>query len=486
MTAAATPAVTDTQPSLAEVGISSLPLSRFRSVLAADEFADVCARMDRGRALLSDRTVWNVSSTAHGGGVAEMLVSLLGYARGASIDARWMVIGGNKTFFTLTKRIHNRLHGFSGDGGPLGEVERLDYEATLSPNARALCTLIAPGDAVILHDPQTAGLIGPLRALGVPVVWRCHVGVDTPNDLVRGAWRFLEPYVQRADAVVFSRAAFVWENVEMTRTEIITPTIDVFSPKNQAMDEHTIEAILGAAGLRHGGNPTDARAEFVRMDGVHDVVHRRARTIEEQALQPEDAYVLQVSRWDALKDPHGVIAGFAEHIAPCTDVHLVYAGPAVDAVSDDPEGAAVLDQAHAQWKALPSDLRARIHLALLSMEDAEENGAVVNALQRGADIVVQKSVAEGFGLTVAEAMWKARPVVASRLGGIQDQIEHGRSGVLLDDPHDLRAFGTAVTGLLHDHGAAAAMGQAARERVRERFLAPQSLLAYVDLLSRLL
>lgn len=486
MTAAATPTVADTQPSLAEVGVSSLSLSRFQSVLAADAFGDVCAGMRRGRVLLSDRTVWNVSSTAHGGGVAEMLVSLLGYARGASIDTRWMVIGGNQRFFALTKRIHNRLHGFIGDGGPLGELERRDYEATLAPNAQALCTLIAPGDVVILHDPQTAGLIEPLRALGVPVVWRCHVGVDTPNDLVRGAWRFLEPYVLRADAVVFSRSAFAWDEVAETRREIITPTIDAFSPKNQAMDEPTVEAILGAAGLRHGNNPTDARAEFVRMDGGHDVVHRRARTIEEQALRPGDAYVLQVSRWDALKDPYGVIAGFAEHIAPATDAHLVYAGPAVDAVSDDPEGATVLDHAHTQWMSLPGHLQARIHLALLPMEDPEENGAIVNALQRGADVVVQKSVAEGFGLTVAEAMWKARPVVASRLGGIQDQIEHRRSGVLLDDPHDLAAFGTAVNGLLHDRPAAAAMGRAARERVRAHFLATRSLLAYVDLVSRLL
>ena len=486
MTVAATPAVTDPQPSVAEVGISSLSLSRFQSVLAADAFSDMCARIDRGRELLSDRTVWNVSSTAHGGGVAEMLVSLLGYARGASIDTRWMVIGGNERFFALTKRIHNRLHGFIGDGGPLGELERRDYEATLAPNARALCTLIAPGDVVILHDPQTAGLIEPLRALGVPVVWRCHVGVDAANDLVVAAWRFLEPYVLCADAVVFSRAAFAWDNVDAARRAIITPTIDVFSPKNQAMDDPTVDAILGAAGLRDGGNPSDARPEFVRMDGVPDVVHRRAQMVEEQALRPGDAYVLQVSRWDALKDPSGVIAGFAEYIAPCTDEHLVYAGPAVDAVSDDPEGAAVVEQAHTQWTALPRHLRARIHLARLPMDDAEENGAVVNALQRGAAVVVQKSIAEGFGLTVAEAMWKARPVVASRLGGIQDQIEHGLSGVLLDDPYDLVAFGTAVTGLLHDHAAAAAIGQAARERVREHFLAPQSLLAYVDLVSRLL
>jgi trehalose synthase len=222
------------------------------------------------------------------------------------------------------------------------------------------------------------------------------------------------------------------------------------------------------------------------MDGTVDVVHRRATTIEEQQLRAEDRYVLQVSRWDALKDPHGVIIGFAEHIAPCTDAHLVYAGPAVAAVSDDPEGAAVFKHAHEQWIALPERLRARIHLVLLPMDDPEENAAMVNALQRSADVVVQKSLAEGFGLTVAEAMWKSRPVVASRLGGIQDQIEDGVSGLLLDDPRDLPAFGHAVNGLLNDATAAAAMGSAATERVRGHFLAPHSLLAYFDLLCELL
>ena len=479
-------AAADRQSCLANVEVASMPLERFRAVLGVDEFPEVVAGMDRGRALMADRTLWNVNSTAHGGGVAEMLVSLLAYARGASIDARWMVIGGNERFFTLTKRIHNRLHGFIGDDGPLSELERRDYEATLAPSARALGTLIQPGDAVILHDPQTAGLIEPLRALGVPVVWRCHVGVDTPNDVVREAWRFLEPYVLSADAVVFSRKAFSWEMVDETRTVVITPTIDAYSPKNQTLDAGSVDAILIAAGLRHGGPSQDSRAGFIRMNGMQDVVHRRSQTIEERPLRAEDRYVLQVSRWDALKDPHGVIAGFADHIAPHTDVHLVYAGPAVEGVSDDPEGAAVLAEARAQWTALPANIRARVHLALLPMDDAEENGAVVNALQRGAAIVVQKSLAEGFGLTIAEAMWKGRPVVASRLGGIQDQIEHGISGVLLDDPHDLARFGAAVTSLLADPVAGRAMGQAAKERVREHFLAPRSLLAYIDLFSRLL
>jgi trehalose synthase len=472
-----------TPNSLSTVEVGSLALSRFDSVLSPDDFSALSAGTQRARVRLAGRSVWNVNSTARGGGVAEMLVSLLAYARGASIDARWAVVGGNERFFVLTKRLHNRLHGFTGDGGPLGEDERRAYEETLAANAERLRGLIRPGDAIILHDPQTAGLIGPMRALGVPVVWRCHVGVDTPNDLVREAWRFLAPYVTLADAVVFSRALFAWDIVDVNRRVIIAPSIDAFSPKNQPMDVAVVQSVLTAAGLRSGSS---GHAGFIRMDGTPDVVRRRATMIESRPLGVEDRYVLQVSRWDALKDPEGVIAGFAEHIAPGTDTHLVYAGPAVEAVSDDPEGAAVLDRAHRQWAALAEPIRARIHLALLPMSDPEENAAMVNALQRGADVVVQKSLAEGFGLTVAEAMWKSRAVVASRLGGIQDQIEDGVSGVLLDDPHDLRAFGDGVTGLLAEPIAAAAMGSAATRAVRAHFLASESLLAYFDLLSRLL
>jgi trehalose synthase len=468
---------------LAIVEIGSLSLSRFEAVLSPEDFSDLHAEMQRIRIRPSDRRIWNVSSAGRGGGVAEMLASLLGYARGASVDARWAVISGNEGFFTVTKRLHNRLHGFDGDGGPLGVQERRDYEATLAPNVEALRTLIRPGDAVILHDLQTAGLIGPIRALGVPVVWRCHVGVDSPNAVVRQAWRFLERYVRLADAVVFSRKAFAWDVVDLRRRVIISLSIDAFSPKNQAMDEPTVDSILTAAGLRAG---RARRPAFTRMGGSPEVVHRRATMIEEDPLRAEDRYVLQVSRWDMLKNPEGVIAGFAEHIAPCTDAHLAYAGPAVAAVSDDPEAAAVLARAHQQWTALPEQIRARIHLALLPMEDLQENAAMVNALQRGADVVVQKSVAEGFGLTVAEAMWKARPVVASRLGGIQDQIEHGVSGVLLDDPFDLRAFGAAVSELLNNPGAATAMGSAAAQRVCSHFLAPHSLLRYSELLRDLL
>jgi trehalose synthase len=194
--------------------------------------------------------------------------------------------------------------------------------------------------------------------------------------------------------------------------------------------------------------------------------------------------VLQVSRWDRLKDPLGVIDGFVRHILPRCDAHLVYAGPSVEAVADDPEGKDVLEEARARFAALPRQAQDRIHLVTLPMTDLEENAVIVNALQRRADVVVQKSIAEGFGLTVAEAMWKRRPVVASRIGGIQDQIEDGRSGSLID-AQDLAAYGSAVVDLIADPEMAAVMGKQARQRVRNGFLGTRSLLQYIALFEHL-
>ena len=369
-----------------------------------------------------------------------------------------------------------------GDGGALGPAERAAYEKTLERNAADLGALLEPGDILILHDPQTAGLI-PLLPRGVPVIWRCHVGLDVPNDLAREAWWFLEPYVLQADAYVFSREAFVWDHLDPARRAIIAPSIDVFAPKNAELAPDAVDAVLVAAGLRSGHEDTPS---FQRLDGRVGQVRRRARMLETQPLVPSDRFVLQVSRWDSLKDPIGVIKGFADHVTAHTDAHLVYAGPDVTAVADDPEGAEVYAFACAEWRALPKAARERVHLALLPMEDFEENAVIVNALQRAADVVVQKSLAEGFGLTVAEAMWKRRPVVASRIGGIQDQIEHGVSGLLLDDPADLRAYGAAVLELLGAPERASAMGEAAHERVRDRYLGTHSLLDYLALFERLI
>jgi trehalose synthase len=284
--------------------------------------------------------------------------------------------------------------------------------------------------------------------------------------------------------MVFSREAFVWEGLDRERVHIIAPVIDAFSAKNQELDAGTVQAILGVAGLSDdgaGGDPT-----FIREDGTPSRVDRAAKLYEGRPLCRDDPVVLQVSRWDRLKDPIGVIRGFVEHVAPATSAHLVYAGPAVEAVADDPEGVEVLQEAVAYFESLAGPDRERVHLACLPMDDLAENAAIVNALQRRADVVVQKSIAEGFGLTVAEGMWKARPVVASRIGGIQDQIADGETGVLLDDPADLRAYGSAVTGLLEDPARARAIGLEAQERVRDEFLAIRSLMQYIELIGRTL
>src|SRR4051812_13218975 len=300
------------------VKIGALDLGRFSEVLDEQRFARLREAAARGREVFAGRAIWNVNSTARGGGVAEMLVSLLAYARGAGIDARWSVIAGDHDFFVVTKRLHNHLHGYEGDGGPLGEAERAAYERALEPNARALEEQLSPGDLVILHDPQTAGLIPAVRAAGVPVVWRCHIGLDVPNDIARGAWRFLEPYVREADAVVFSRRAFEWEGLDGVPLHVIAPSIDAFAPKNQDLSDEAVDGILAAAGIVSGGG----QGAFTRVDGGPGRIEHAA---EIEPLSPGDRYVLQVSRWDRLKDPLGVIDGFIEHVAPrCPDLHLIY------------------------------------------------------------------------------------------------------------------------------------------------------------------
>ncbi|MDQ6852880.1 MAG: glycosyltransferase [Actinomycetota bacterium] len=469
---------------LTSVPIGSLPIERFQAVLPPDRWSRVLEAIERAHRVFDGRVIWNINSTALGGGVAEMLVSLLAYAHGAGVDARWLVISGNESFFQITKRIHNNLHSAPGDGGSLGDAEREVYESALAPNLAELVELVRPDDVVIVHDPQPAGLIPGLKKhLDVPVIWRCHVGIDVPTDVARRAWKFLIPYVEPADAYVFSRRAFVWEGLDDAKIEVIPPVIDAFSPKNQELDPVAVHAILRVAGFdvdSDGGEPT-----FTREDGSPGRVERRAEIIERAPLRANDRIVLQVSRWDRLKDPIGVIRGFADHVAPRSDAHLVYAGPTVSAVADDPEGKEVLDEVQALYEQLPVDVQPRVHLAALPMDDREENAAMVNALQRRADVVVQKSIAEGFGLTVAEAMWKARPVVASRIGGIQDQIIDGVTGILLDDPFDLAAYGDAVVALLQDPERAERLGREAQQRVRNEYLPVRSLMQYLNLIERL-
>ena len=467
---------------LTHVPVAPLPPERFRELLG-ERYGEIEELIARGQALFAGRAVWHVNSTARGGGVAELLQSLLAYARGGGVDTRWAVIGGSTDFFRITKRIHNRLHGSAGDGGPLADAEHAVYDETLRRNAEELAEVVAAADVVFLHDPQTAGLVDPIRATGATVVWRCHVGLDLPNGLAREAWGFLRGYVENAHAYVFSRREFVWEGLESEKVWIVPPSIDAFSPKNQALSAEAVGAILGVAGVRADGDATGAT--FVCEDGTPARVDRAADMFQEEAVPDDATLITQVSRWDRLKDPMGVLRGFAERLAD-TEAHLLLAGPSVAAVADDPEGAEVVAEVDAYRRQLDPAVRRRVHMATLPMDDIEENAAIVNAVQRRSDVVVQKSLAEGFGLTAAEAMWKSRPVVATRAGGIQDQIVHGESGILLDDPNDLVGMGDALRRLLADPGYGRRLGEAARQRVEERFLGTRTLIQYEKLLADLL
>jgi len=224
---------------LTQVPVAPASPERFRALLGGD-YSEVEAAIDAARRLLAGRVVWHVNSTALGGGVAEMLQSLLAYARGAGVDARWATIGGNEDFFRVTKRLHNHLHGSPGDGGELGKRERGIYERGLMESADELTALVQDGDLVYLHDPQTAGLAPHIKSREVSVVWRCHVGLDHPNELARGAWAFLEGYVRSADAYIFSRRTFAWEGLEEEKLWLVAPSIDAFSPKNQDLEAEAV------------------------------------------------------------------------------------------------------------------------------------------------------------------------------------------------------------------------------------------------------
>ena len=461
------------------VEVGSAPLERYQPLLEEGLWSEFARTMAQAAARLRGRVVWNVNSTARGGGVAELLSSLIPYDRGTAIDARWVVIHGSPAFFEVTKKLHTLLHGVGVDGSSLSKEERAEYEQTIAANSRALLALVKPGDVVILHDPQTAGLAPFLVARGCKVIWRCHIGVDEPGDIVRSAWNFLRPHVAAAHALVFSRRRYVWEGLDPSRVHIIPPSIDAFTTKNRELDEATVTGLLRAGGILAGAN---GDATFMRSDGASAHLRRRAEGLPAGGLPLEARIVLQVSRWDRLKDPVGVMEAFVQHVAPAVDAHLVLAGPAPTSVSDDPEQPEVMRELKARHDSLPAGIRERVHMARLPMEDEEENAALVNAMQRRADVVVQKSLAEGFGLTVAEAMWKARPLVASRVGGIEDQVENGRSGLLIDDPKDLAAFGRAVVGLLGDERQARTLGVGAKVRVARHFLAPRHLMQQAALI----
>jgi trehalose synthase len=464
------------------VEVPRRPVSLLEPIIGGPRYVRLAEAADQVRQLLAGRTIWNVNSTATGGGVAEMLQVLVGYVTDLDVPIGWLVITGDAEFFAITKRLHNQIHGEVA-GGPLGAAEAHHYTQMLTANAAELLGRIRPGDVVLLHDPQTAGLAGPLARAGARVVWRCHIGVSWENDVTRAGWDFLRPHLDRAERYVFSRRQYVPSWLPDDKVSIIPPSIDPFSPKNQDLDAATVQAILATLGVLDG-SPPQVPARFVRRNGDMDTVARAAVITGEGRPSAADPVLLQVSRWDRLKDMAGVMRGFADHVAPRGAGYLMLAGPAVAEVSDDPEGAAVYGECLLQWHDLPPAARARVLLVTLPLDDVDENAAMVNALQRHATVIAQKSLAEGFGLTVSEGMWKGRPVVGSAVGGIIDQIPNG-TGILLPDPADLQAFGRAVSLLLADRAEATRLGQAAHAYVREHYLGDIHLMRYAQLLGTL-
>jgi trehalose synthase len=448
---------------------------RLEPIIGAERVDALVEAAGSLRSLLGDRRIVNVNSTATGGGVAEMLATLLGYVRGIGLDASWLVIEGNPDFFRITKRIHNGLYGSPGDGGPLGDAERALYERTLAANHDHIRGKVRAGDVVLVHDPQPAGLIALLGELEAHVVWRCHVGYDGTNEWTERAWEFVRPYVEPAQAHVFSREPFAPDWIDRERLSVIPPSIDPFTAKNQELARDETLAILEGAGV--------IQADEVEPDPR---IRRWAQVVRDgPPPTPEVPFVLQVSRWDRMKDMVGVLEAFARHI-DAGDAHLVLAGPAVSGVADDPEEDEVWRETVAARERLAREQQARVHLVAIPMDDLVENALVVNALQRHAAVVVQKSLAEGFGLTVAEAMWKRRPIVASAVGGIVDQVVYGETGLLVEDPYDLEEFGRAVERLLLDPTEADRLAMNGRRHVERHFLGDRHLLQYAALIDELL
>ena len=451
-----------------EIVVPPHSLDRLGRLLGPERSARLQEAAEGARRALTGRRLWHVSSTATGGGVAEMLHLLVGYADEARVDTRWVVIDADAQFFAITKRLHNRLHGAPGDAGALSRDEDSHYSATLEANAAALGRQIRSGDIVILHDPQTAGMADHLVRQGARVVWRSHIGADVPNAHTQEAWDFLLPHLAPCHAFVFSRAAFVPPELASADVWIIQPSIDPLSPKNRPMPRSRVTHILARMGLLAGEL---AESEAVVLGGAGP-------------FRPGGRAIVQVSRWDHLKDMVGVLEGFAEHVAGHSDARLALVGPSVDGVVDDPEGSQVLAECLTAWEALPASTRDHVRLVALPMDDIVTNALMVNATQRHASIVVQKSLQEGFGLTVSEAMWKSRPVVASAVGGIIDQVP-SNAGVLLDDPRDLDQFGRTVRSLLGRPDEMAALGRRGRQHVRNHFLSDRHLIDYARLVEHM-
>ncbi len=363
---------------------------------------------------LQGKVIQNINSTSVGGGVAEILNRMIPLLKELGIDARWDLIKGGESFFMVTKKFHNVLHG-RGE-----EINEHDFEIFRETSQQNIAEVNIYGDVVFIHDPQPIALIK--RRSANKWLWRCHIDVSNPNLKV---WNFLRTYIVKYDAAVFSAPAF--SQPLPIRQFLISPSIDPLSDKNRELPQEVIDAVL-----------------------------RKYRIVKDKPI------ITQISRFDYLKDPVGVIEAY-RMVKRYNDCQLILAG---GTATDDPEGAKVL--AEVQERAAKDK---DIHILLLPQNDLE-----VNALQRASTVIVQKSIKEGFGLTVSEALWKAKPVMASAVGGIPLQIKHKYSGLLC---HSLEGAAFALKQLLNSPAYARRLGENGREHIRQNFLLTRHLRDYI-------
>jgi trehalose synthase len=383
---------------------------------------DAVDRIRKQARPLNKKTLAMFNSTNQGGGVAEILSSLVLLLNDCGVQTHWRLIKAKNDFFHVTKKMHNMLQG---QEGTLTSEDQEVYARTIRTN---LSFTHFDYDAVIIHDPQPCMLVEHGKKKGQPWVWRCHIDLSNPNS---DAWHFLKPMVERYDRVIVSKEEYK-QHIK-TPQVVIPPAIDPLSEKNRAMDE-------------------EAAKQRLRLWNI----------------DPERPIISQVSRFDKWKNPLGVIETFKE-VKKRTDCQLVLLG---SAASDDPEGAAMYNQVVQAAKGEKD-----IHVINF------ESDLLVNALQRQSAVVLQLSLKEGFALTVSEALWKGTPVVASDVGGIGLQVRDGVDGYLVDSP---QTAAERVYRLLVDGEVRARMGEAGKELVRERFLITRLLEDYLKLLNELL
>ena len=387
----------------------------------------VIEEIERLAGPLAGARVLHVSSTAYGGGVAEMLHTLIPLMRSAGLDAEWRIISGTDDFFMTTKSMHNALQGMDLE---LTNAMRAAY---LHANVDNAVYFEGDWDYVIVHDPQPAPLRTLRRADGGKWIWRCHIDLTAANP---NYWSFLRPYVEAYDAAIFTMAQYVKQDLQIGRVALVPPAIDPLSPKNAPMQE-------------------ERAAEIASLYGI----------------DPARPLLVQVSRFDPWKDPLGVIDVYREVKGEFPETQLALIG---SMAHDDPEGMEYYQRTKEYANGDPD-----IHL--LSNLDGVGN-IEVNAFQRAATVVLQKSLREGFGLTISEGLWKGKPVIGGNVGGIPLQIEDGATGYLVESVEEASA---RALELMRYPEEAARMGARGREVVRDKFLSTSNLRNYLRLFTEL-